>query len=113
MNVAARTTATEMHTATTVYISVVVYPRIHATPIPAAVESSAPTGSTAATGPDSTNRFTIAARTKRGVDRPERADARPLVDTVRNDHDYSDTLWDFIEAQPAWLSHGLTHPSQH
>ncbi|UTM39710.1 Abi family protein (plasmid) [Rhodococcus pyridinivorans] len=34
-----------------------------------------------------------------------------LVDAIRNTHDYSDALWDFIEAQPAWLCDGLTHPS--
>lgn len=36
-----------------------------------------------------------------------------LVDTIRNDCSYSDTLWDFIEAQPAWLCEGLTYPSPH
>ncbi|WP_171018549.1 Abi family protein [Rhodococcus sp. Q] len=34
-----------------------------------------------------------------------------LVDTVRNNHDYSDALWDFIDAQPDWLCDGLTYPS--
>ncbi|WP_020171220.1 hypothetical protein [Gordonia polyisoprenivorans] len=34
-----------------------------------------------------------------------------LVDAARSDHTYSDALWDFIYAQPAWLCAGLTRPS--
>ncbi|MFE3222895.1 Abi family protein [Nocardia sp. NPDC059228] len=35
-----------------------------------------------------------------------------LVDNARGDDCYSQTFWDFIEGEPAWLCQGLTHPSQ-
>ncbi|WP_170160802.1 Abi family protein [Nocardia puris] len=34
-----------------------------------------------------------------------------LTDQVRGDASYSESLWDFIDAQPDWLCEGLTYPS--
>lgn len=34
-----------------------------------------------------------------------------IVDKVRNDESYSDSLWDFIDGTPDWFVEGLTHPS--
>lgn len=35
-----------------------------------------------------------------------------LVDNVRGDDSYSQSFWDFIDDEPAWLCEGLTYPSQ-
>ncbi|RJO79796.1 Abi family protein [Nocardia panacis] len=35
-----------------------------------------------------------------------------LVDNVRANHDYSESLWDFLEAEPEWLCKGLIYPSE-
>lgn len=34
-----------------------------------------------------------------------------IVDQVRNDHSYSESLWDFIDSTPDWFVDGLTDPS--